>query len=348
MLRKQEIKMTMAALAVAGFTFLGCSGDNTNDRFAKAAPNMDSIARQIALSPAESGVKSVRIDHARRSDAVSTAAIHDLAVADSLVVAALDDGVLTYDLGQRTKSSVSSVQPVMAVAWHHGQAYVGSDKLYRLESGALLPADESLAAPVTALYSYGPMLMVGTESGLYAYTALGTTPLMEGVWVTSLTADKNGLWVGTDGQGLFRWDGTSFAKRYLARDSSLFDYVTCLDYGHGHLYVGTDSGLYVYDGGGWLTLTTMNGLPSDGIMAVDASRWVTYVGTDGGIVTYFNGEFKPAKPLENHCATVIRHSSKGLLVGTEADGLMLQSGQAVRTLVAPKTTGDMAMLAPQQ
>jgi ligand-binding sensor domain-containing protein len=348
MLRKQVVKMTMAAMAVAGFTFIGCSGDKSDDRFAKATPNMDSIARQIAFSPAESGVKSLTIDHARRSDLVSTAAIHDLAVADSLVVAALDDGVLTYDISQRTQSSVSSDQPVMAVAWHHGQAYVGGDKLYRIESGALVPINESLPTPVTSLYSYGPMLMVGTEDGLYAYTALGTTPLMEGIWVTSLVADKDGLWVGTDGQGLYRWDGNNFAKRYLARDSSLFDYVNCLDYGHDHLYMGTDSGLYVNDGGAWQTLTTTNGLPSDAITAIDASGWIVYVGTDAGIVTYFNDTFKPAKPLENHCATVIRHSSKGLLVGTETDGLLLQSGYAVRTLVSPKSTGDLATLVPEQ
>jgi len=345
--RNTLIKTAMALFAVAALTLIGCSNKSDDDTLTTAVPNMDSIAHQVAVvATKDIGPKRVSIDSPADTSTAVAATIYDLAVNDSLVVVALDNGVLTYDLNQGTHSTIETGKPINAAVWHDGVAYAGADKLYRIEGNALAVVDETLAEPITSLYSYGSLLMIGTERGLYARSAIGTTSLMEGVFVTSMIADKSGLWVGTDGQGLYRWDGSNFTKRYLVRDSSLFDYVNCLDYGHGYLYLGTDSGLYVFDGGHWQTLTVANGLPSDNTTAVDASGWIVYVGTDAGMTTYFKDEFKPLKSLESHCATVLRHSSKGLLVGTDTEGLLLRSGSAIRTLVAPKGTNDLAFFWP--
>lgn len=345
--RNSFIKIAMALVAVAAFTLIGCSNKSDKDTLTTAVPNMDSIAQQVAAAAIKDvGPKRVSIDSPADTSTATAATIYDLAVNDSLVVVALDNGVLTYDLNQGTHSTIETGKPMTAAAWHDGAAYAGGDKLYRIEGNALAVVDETFAEPVTSLYSYGSLLMIGTERGLYAKSAIGTTSLMEGVFVTSMIADNNGLWVGTDGQGLYRWDGNSFTKRYLVRDSSLFDYVNCLDYGHGYLYMGTDSGLYVFDGGRWQTLTVANGLPSDNITAIDASGWVVNIGTEAGITTYFKNEFKPLKSLESHCATVLRHSSKGLLVGTDTEGLLLRSGSAIRTLVAPRGINELAISWP--
>jgi hypothetical protein len=61
------------------------------------------------------------------------------------------------------------------------------------------------------------------------------------------------------------------------------------------------------------------------------------------VTTYFKDEFKPLKSLESICATVLKSSPKGLLVGTDTEGLLLRSGSAVRTLVAPKGMNDLAI-----
>lgn len=344
--RNSLVKTAMAFIAVAALNLIGCSNKSDEDTLTTAVPNMDSIAQQVAAAAPDIGPKRVVIASPSDTSTAVAATIYDLAVNDSLVVVALDNGVLTYDLNQGTHSTIESGKPINAAVWHDSVAYAGGDKLYRIEGHALAVVDETLAEPITGLYSYGSLLMIGTERGLYVRSAIGTTSLMEGVFVTSMIADDNGLWVGTDGQGLYRWDGSNFSKRYLVRDSSLFDYVNCLDYGHGYLYLGTDSGLYVFDGGRWQTLTVANGLPSDNITAVDASGWVVYVGTEAGITTYFKNEFKPLKSLESHCATVLRHSSKGLLVGTDTEGLLLRSGSAIRTLVAPKGMNDLAFSWP--
>ncbi len=345
--RNSLFRIAMALSAVALVGMIGCSKQADQDTLTTAVPNMDSIAQQVAaVASKDLGPKRVMLDIPADTSTAVASTIYDLAVNDSLVVVALDNGVLTYDLNVGTHSTIDAGKPLTAAVWHEGIAYAGGDRLYRLEGSSLVVADETLSEPVTSLYSYGSLLMIGTEHGLYAKSAIGTTPLMEGVFVTSMIADNSGLWVGTDGEGLYRWDGNSFTKRYLVRDSSLFDYVNCLDYGHGYLYLGTDSGLYVFDGGRWQTLTVANGLPSDNITALDASAWVVYIGTEAGITSYFNNEFKPVKSLENHCATVLRQSSKGLLVGTDTEGLLLRSGSAIRTLVAPKGLNELAFSWP--
>ena len=344
MYRINLVKAAMALIAVVSLCFVGCSNKNDQESLATAQPNMDSIARQVAaVSARETGPKHVRFVTPDDTSTAVASTIYDLAVNDSLAVVALDDGVLAYDLNQGPHSRMKIGHPLTSVVWHDGAAYTGGDRLYRLEENALAVVEDAPASPITALYSYGSQLLIGTENGLYAKSPLGTTSLMEGVFVTAMVADNNGLWIGTDGQGVYRWDGVSFSKRFLVRDSSLFDYVNCLDYGHGHVYLGTDSGLYVFDGGRWQTLTVADGLPSDDITAIDASGWVVYIGTEGGVTTYFNNEFKPLKSLENLCATVLRSSSKGLLVGTDTEGLLLRSGAAIRTLVAPKGLNEMAL-----
>ena len=344
MYRINLIKAAMALIAVATICLIGCSNKSDQETLTVATPNMDSIATQVAaVASKETGPKYVRIETPSDTSTAVASTIYDLAVNDSLAIVAFDDGVLTYDLTQNTHSRIQAGKPLTSAVWHDGIAYAGGDKLYRIEGNALAIVEDAPAAPITSLYSYGSLLMIGTESGLFAKSPIGTTSLMEGVFVTSIVADNNGLWVGTDGQGLYRYDGTNFNKRFLVRDSSLFDYVNCLDFGHGYLYLGTDSGLYVFDGGRWQTLTVASGLPSDNITAIDASGWVVYIGTEAGVITYFKDEFKPLKSLESICATVLKSSSKGLLVGTDTEGLLLRSGSAVRTLVAPKGMNDLAI-----
>jgi hypothetical protein len=115
----------------------------------------------------------------------------------------------------------------------------------------------------------------------------------------------------------------------------LFDDINTLAFNHGHLYVGAPSGMFVFDGGQWLTLTEDDGLPSNNVTSIDASRWVVHVATDAGLVTWYNKELAPIARLEDRPADVIRVAGRKIFVGTAQEGLLLKSGPVVKLLTSP-------------
>jgi len=193
--------------------------------------------------------------------------------------------------------------------------------------------EEEFEGAITSLYSYGYSLMVGTESGLYTTGLFGHDLLYDDIEVTAITADESGLWVGTNGEGLYRWDGEEFQKRYLLRDTAIFDTVNTLDFNHRHLYVGTNNGFHIFDGGCWTTLTALDGLPSDNVTTVNASAWVIYIGTDAGVISYFNGDFIPVKKMEESIVRDICLDGRKVIAATDFDGIVMKSGNVIKTIV---------------
>lgn len=140
------------------------------------------------------------------------------------------------------------------------------------------------------------------------------------------------IWVGTVGDGLYRWDGADFRRRYLLRDSALFDNVNSLDFKHNHLYVGSTNGLHIYDGGRWLNLTVDDGLSTDNVTSIDASEWVIFVRTDMGVVSFFNNEFSPVKRLADvSVAKIVRNDHK-TYVATQSSGVLVNFRSVLKTL----------------
>lgn len=341
-----SIAGALAVLLVVGL--VGCTKtQNPDDKIAKADPSIDSLIAKVAGAREPMQSRRLLLDPRGTQDPNGLAStVTDITVDDSIVYAAHQGGLVIYDLNSDAFRTLSTKQPLHAVVKHDGNIYVGGDRLYELRDTDLVPVSDDLGGIVTVLYSYGPALMVGTESGLYSKTASGTVQLMRDVWVTAITADGNGLWVGTDGDGLYRWDNQNFTQRFLTRDSSLFDYVNSLTYSHGLVYLGTTNGLFVYNGGRWQPYTTADGLPSDNVMAVAVSGWTAYVATDQGVVSFNEGDFTPVRHLETEPSTSLHNSPCGLLVGTETDGLLLKQRDAVKLLVRTTSTGsgDMVLL----
>jgi len=199
----------------------------------------------------------------------------------------------------------------------------------------LAPVEDEVPGQINALCSYGPSLMIGSTEGLFARSILGCVSLLEDVEVTALVADNDGLWIGTDGQGVYRWDGEEYSQRYLARDSSLFNHVTALAFNHNHLYLGTVNGMFVFDGGRWETVSTEQGLPNDVITSIDAAGWVVYVGTPDGMVSWFNQEINPVARMEGRTITSICRAGSRIIAGTDEHGLVIKTGPAIKTLVEP-------------
>ncbi|MEW5994244.1 MAG: hypothetical protein AB1744_07600 [Candidatus Zixiibacteriota bacterium] len=270
--------------------------------------------------------------------------VTDMLLVEPKLYAVYDGGVIVYDFDQKSQSLIPADERLTSLALHEGNIYVGGAKLYTVSEPALEPVEYNVVDTITSLYSYNYRLMIGTRSGLYSKSIFGPQELFQDAPITAMVADENGLWVGTAGQGLYRWDGEEFHKRFLLRDTSLFDSVNCLDFKHHHVYVGTTNGLHIFNGGRWENLSTGEGLPSNNVTAIDASQWVVYVGTDNGVVTYFNGEIAPVDKLEDRAVSNIRVRGRQLIAGTDYDGILLKSRRALKTLVQPVVDSSLNIL----
>ncbi len=355
---KSRIAIGLAALTI--FAFVGCAGDEDSgssgiverviDTMVLAAvDNLESAGTPQAGSAdgdcnKEQGeLPAIDLAVTIENPPDGLPRVNDMILENSLVYAAYDGGLLIYDLKSRDYSITAVDENLTALASHAGDLFAGGGGLYKIEGAELVPVETRLKGEINDLYSYGPSLMIGTGEGLFARNILGTVCLLEDMDVSAIVEDHLGLWVGTSGQGLFHWNGERFKKRFLVRDESLFDNVTALDFNHNHLYLGTDQGMYVYDGGRWETVSIDKGLPSNRVTSVDASEWVVYVGTESGLVSYFDNEISPVHRLGNKAVSVVRTSGRRIIAGTSGEGLVMKAGPAVTTLVNPWEDSDSGL-----
>jgi len=337
----------MALLAM--FVFVGCSADETERKSSLVDEIVDSVSGALADNIVEATFTSETATEESSEGPPFTdgevTGITDLAIVASTVYAVHDGGLVTYNLNSKDVQRIETTDRLNAVTYHEGKVYVGGDNLYTVVGDQLELVEADFIGDITALFSFQYRLMIGTEAGLYESSIFGDHILLDDVSVTGMAADREGLWVGTDGQGLYRWDGDEFKKRYLMRDTAIFDRINSLAGKNGHIYVGTDDAFYEFDGGKWRTVTTDDGLPSNKIVAIDASTWVVYIGTDAGVVSYHKNEFKPVNKLDNMRVTAMRSRAHRLFVGTDCDGLLMKSGPMLKTVVDPvdeKVEGELA------
>ncbi len=349
--KAKKFSIALGATVMAAVLVLsGCSDEeNSND-----TPIIGAVADSLATVLVDGLVESTQIEAVFASAAnedesaepaalppeVKLSGISDVVLVGSRLFAGYEEGLIIHDLADKSTISIATDFPVRAVVLHGGKVYVGGEKLAIVDGVDLNPVQLDFEGTINEMASVNLNLMVGTEKGLYTRSILGDEVLLDEMSVTAIVPDGSGVWIGTDGQGLYRWDGDEFVKRFLARDSSLFDFVTCLAYNHSHLYVGTDNGMYVHDGGQWTTLTIADGLPSNSIIALDASSWVTYIATDAGVTSYFNGDFTPVRKLADKSVNSLIRMGRKIIVGTEYEGLLMKSGPSLKTLVDPDLTEE--------
>lgn len=147
--------------------------------------------------------------------------------------------------------------------------------------------------------SLGSLLAAGVGSGGPDRRAQAQAETLGGRWQTHANGDDvlalqradGYLWSGTRAGGLVRWDLESGAYRQFLRPQDPLGGNTVFDIavdGSGRLWLATDGGLTVFEGGStlteaddrWFTYTTENGLgmPSDEVRAVAAGGNVVWVG----------------------------------------------------------------------
>ncbi len=345
-MKRNQLILILAIGLMSALMAIGCGSEEKPKTKGMVNRMVDTVADGFAES-----LTRARLDRATDSVVEQPNAVHasatetpvtteggvaELIIADSVVYSLYDDGIVVYNLHSGERTDIPTTDRPAAIVEHHGEIFVGFDQLYKVVDGILEPIPGEYLGNVTALASLNYRLIIGTDEGVFTHSTFGNETLLEDVVVSALAPDLDGVWIGTDGQGLYRWDGRTVDKRWLERDAALFDYVNALYFRHAHLYLGTDQGLFIFDGGSWTQLTSADGLPGDQVRKIDAASWVVYLVTDGGFVGYFNGDFLPQKKFEDYTVTVARRYGADLVVGT-ADGYVLQkSGAGIKRLIEPK------------
>jgi hypothetical protein len=349
---KTWLSTAMVLMAAGVFLFAGCSsesgGNSRSDSFSDQV--IDEFVESTFVADEPAMAKAEYASVTQDTEAViigeDNPQFYDMILKDDIIYAAVDGGILTYNAIDGGVYIIPTESQVTALVDIGEKVLVGGDNLYTLDGYELSDQDYQLdlAGTITALYPHGLSLMIGTTDGLYILDPSSIRELAADLHVSAITSDGLGIWIGTAGDGLYRWNGKSFKKRYLRRDSTLFDNVTALNYNHNHLYLGTDNGLYVHDGGSWTPFDLADGLPSEMITAIDASEWVVKIGTTQGPVTFFNNEFKLMSKLEGMVITRFIKDENKLLAATSNAGLVMKSGGLVTTLFDGDTKTEQAAL----
>ncbi len=329
---KKAIKIkVVGAIMLATLIFvIGCSDDKSSGQTGMISQVIDNAAEQFVQDVVEA---SIDLNVVETDNTVGD--VSDVIVIDSIMYAVYNGGVVIHDFRTGTSNFIRNGEKFGAVTMYEDEIYVGGDNLYRLFNLALEPVKAEYSGFITELSSYEHRLIIGTSSGLFSSNIFGNEKLMDDIYVNAITADNNGLWIGTNGQGLYRWDGIDFKRRYLIRDTTIFDYVYALDFNHNHLFVGASTGFFINDGGRWDQWTIENGLPSDVIKSIDASDWMVKIGSDSGIIAYFDNNLYPVKKLDKQSARSLTSIGQKLIVGTECDGILVKSGPVLKTLIEP-------------
>ncbi|MDH4157234.1 MAG: hypothetical protein OEW00_08165 [candidate division Zixibacteria bacterium] len=352
MLKKLFAGVFGIILGTAIVMFAGCAGDEGERNPGIVQQMVDSVATVFAENIVHARLAANQTEAASRGgqedevqDGPRFSEINDFLLVDGRLYATYHGGVLILDVKSGHLTDVYNGEKLNAVVSHNLKVYVGGDNLYTLTDSTLEPVDIELEGVVKELCSFNYQLLIGTEGGLFTNSIFGNDLLMDDVSVTAMVADDAGVWVGTDGQGLYRWDGVDFRKRYLSRDPSLFDHVNALDFKHDHLYAGTGNGLHIFDGGRWQTLTVEDGLPADNVLDIDASDWVVYIATDSGTVSCFNYDLMPVAKLDKTVAEVLLVKDRKIYAGTRDQGILVKSGPVLKTLVEPDAKETVEVIA---
>jgi len=111
--------------------------------------------------------------------------------------------------------------------------------------------------------------------------------------VTCMAVDDRGgrVWIGTnEGLSACSLDATEW-KRYTARDGLPNEVIRDVAVDEkGNVWVGTPSGLAMFNGDAWKVFTSSNGLYEDSVQAITVEGGAVWVATVGGSVNRFNGD----------------------------------------------------------
>jgi ligand-binding sensor domain-containing protein len=137
---------------------------------------------------------------------------------------------------------------------------------------------------------------VGTSAGLYEVVGEEIVVSLSDKQVVDVTRDQFALWAVTAEDGLLYRDDNGWHDRALISDSSAFCGATRVVSAFDRTWVGTDHGLYVYNGYNWDVVDTTDFLFDSHVTALAPGKSYMYIGTRSeGVFAYshLNGGIWP-------------------------------------------------------
>jgi len=155
--------------------------------------------------------------------------------------------------------------------------------------------------------------------------------------VTAIMAENDNLWVGTDEDGLYMFDGISWTV-FKYPESLVSNCISALEINNdGVLYVATDMGISSLENGIWTSITTDDGLFSNKIYCLDCDDDnIMWIGTrNNRLVKYSDGNFttyhvnpEASGPGElGHIHTIFHDPEGNIWVGSCISGLSKFDGE---------------------
>jgi ligand-binding sensor domain-containing protein/serine phosphatase RsbU (regulator of sigma subunit) len=187
-------------------------------------------------------------------------------------------------------------------------------------------------------------LWIGTDSGLFSYSGIQFKQHISAInrtldynptpAIRCLIQDRNGyLWGGTNGNGVFRFDGTTFYA-FTQENGLASNKVLCMimDKG-GDLWFGTDGmGLTRYNGKSLIQYNKQEGLTNDVVLtAMQDHGGNLWFGTYGGGVVKYNGKLfthitQSEGLSDNVVRGILKDSEGNLWFGTNGGGVVKYDG----------------------
>ena len=160
--------------------------------------------------------------------------------------------------------------------------------------------------------------------GLVKYEGNTRTHYLPKTIVGALLEDRQGnLWIGTQGQGLYKYDGEQLTKYTTADGLPRMAITALLEDKQGNIWIGTEQGLSKYDGRSLVNYSEKEGLSDTVIMALyEDNQGYLWVGTysqglmrfDGQQITYYTTQEGLS---DNLVKSIIQDRRGKLWVGTE-------------------------------
>lgn len=130
------------------------------------------------------------------------------------------------------------------------------------------------------------------------------------------------VWAGSSGEGLFRLANGSFqpVPEATAVGGKIF---SLHENRSGHIFVGGENGLGVFDGAQWKFFATADGLPKSSVRALaEDTNGAVWIGTESeGVFTLRDGKISPANAPVKDISTLLVGSDAVVWAGTSAHGL---------------------------
>jgi ligand-binding sensor domain-containing protein len=223
---------------------------------------------------------------------------------------------------------VKSLQ-LNCILLENDRVIIGGNKLFITGENYLeICSEYDFDSPVNVIIPFGEGYLAGTNNGLYFYTQdKEATIFKEDILVTALAEDVGGLWVGTFGDGLWRFDGEKWQRRYLIRDTSIFDFVNVLTFNYPFLWVGTPSGIFRYDGGGWKQLFVDDSSEVYEFNCFLPMVFKTYIGTQQGLFVFANDSLKIVPDFESMQVIGLFKDGGEIIVATRNSGIFKLKGK---------------------